>query len=203
MAHAARAHWISSFIMMAVTAFCITWIIISRKEIKPSTSKINGTLLEDLFKNLPSKAFSLFKVKNSTAEKNLLVWEKEEDVNNFSLNESKTLIKVEEQGVYLCYVHLTYSLEKDGDLSSKELVDLSWVMTINFPESTEDFVGAFDTRQLTEKEQDVQLSGFFLLHFKAGNTLFISSPSRMRINTNISKPFSSYITFVRIADWSV
>lgn len=115
---------------------------------------------------------------------------------NISLDENKNWMTVKEPGVYLVYVQLTYSLKN----SSR--VDLSMCVEFGFPEGTEEFAGAFDTRQPTEKEQDAHLSKFFLLHMKAGNRLSITARPKERIKYKDVRPFSSFITIVRYADWS-
>lgn len=128
-----------------------------------------------------------------------LAWENVWDSKNFLLDKSKTWIKVEEQGVYLVYVQLTYSLKKDGKSNS---VDLTLKVEFNYTESKEEFTGAFDTRELREKEQDAKLSTFILLHMEAGNSLSILATPKERIKYDDVRPFSSFISIIRYADLS-
>ncbi|KAI5615552.1 hypothetical protein C0J50_0233 [Silurus asotus] len=180
MAHAARAHvtWISAVIIVAVTVSCVTWLIASR-ETKPSGQVIN--------------------VSNNSATDDHLILVKEWCEKNFSLDENKMWITVEQTGVYLVYVQLTYSLKNDGKSSS---VDLSFYVDFKYPEGQEDYSGSFDTRPLSETEQDAHLSSFFLLHIKAKNSLAIKTHQKERIKYNDVQPFSSYITIIRYTDWS-
>ncbi|KAF7688659.1 uncharacterized protein si:dkey-220k22.3 [Silurus meridionalis] len=200
MAHAARAHvtWISAVIMVAVTVSCVTWIIASR-ETKPSGQVINGTAVWEILKNPSSTAHCLCKVSNNSATDDHLILVKEWCEKNFSLDENKMWITVEQTGVYLVYVQLTYSLKNDGKSSS---VDLSFYVDFRYPEGQEDYSGSFDTRPLSETEQDAHLSSFFLLHIKAKNSLAIKTHQKERIKYNDVQPFSSYITIIRYTDWS-
>lgn len=120
----------------------------------------------------------------------------EEWCNNISLDKSKMWITVQEPGVYLVYVQLTYSLRN----SSR--VDLSMRVQFRYPEDEVEFIGAFDTRQHTEEQQDALLSKFFLLQMKAGNKLSIKAHPKERIKYTDVRPFSSYITIIRYADLS-
>ncbi|TSK14481.1 hypothetical protein Baya_0464 [Bagarius yarrelli] len=115
---------------------------------------------------------------------------------NISLDESKTWMTVQEAGVYLVYVQLTYSLTNSSS------VDLSMGVEFSYAEREDEFIGAFDTRQATEKEQDAHLSKFFLLHMKAGNRLAIKAHPKERLKYDDVRPFSSYITIVQYADRS-
>ncbi|XP_034156429.1 uncharacterized protein si:dkey-220k22.3 [Pangasianodon hypophthalmus] len=198
MAHAARAHltWMSAVIMVAVTASCLTWLIVSRE--KPSARIISGTLVADMFRLPSSPEHCLFKV-NTSAEDSRLAWVKEWNTDNIFLDENKTWISVAKPGVYLVYIQLTYSLKKDGNSSS---VDLMLRVEFSYPEGKEEFSGAFDTRQLTEKEQDAHLSTFLLLQMRAGNRLSILAYPKDRMKYDDVRPFSSYIAIIRYADWS-
>lgn len=118
--------------------------------------------------------------------------------NDISLDDSKMWITVEKQGVYLAYVQLTYSLKNDSKRSN---VDLTLKVVFSYTEGTEEFTGAFDTRQFTETERDAHLSAFLLLHMKAGNRLSIQAHPNDMIKYNDIRPFSSYITIIRYADW--
>ncbi|XP_017314913.1 uncharacterized protein si:dkey-220k22.3 isoform X2 [Ictalurus punctatus] len=200
MAHTARAHvtWMSAVIMVAVTASCVTWLIVSKETI-PRVKIINGTSMANMFRVPPSTAqHCLLKVHNST-NGNHLAWEEEGCVENFSLNDDKTSITVKEPGVYLVYVQLTYSLKKDGNSSN---IHLNLTVEFTYTEDKVEFNGAFDNRQLTEKEQDAHLTAFFLLKMTAGNKLSIIAYPKNRIKYDDVRPFSSYITIVRYADLS-
>lgn len=115
---------------------------------------------------------------------------------NISLNERNIWMTVQEAGVYLVYVQLTYGLK------TSSRVDLSMILEFSYAESTDEFTGAFDTRQPTEKEQDAHLSKFFLLKMKAGNRLSIKAYPKDMIRYDDDRPFTSYVTIVRYADWS-
>lgn len=128
-----------------------------------------------------------------------LAWDRKWGSKNFTLDESKMQIKVEEQGVYLIYIQLTYSLKKDENSTS---VDLTLNVEFNYDESQEEFAGAFDTRELREKEEDAHLSTFILLPMKAGNSLSILATPKERIKYNDVRPVSSFISIIRYADLS-
>lgn len=70
-----------------------------------------------------------------------------------------------------------------------------------YPENTEEFSGAFETHQLTEKERDAHLSAFILLKMESKNELSIQAHPKQMIKYNDIRPFSSYITIIRYADW--
>lgn len=148
--------------------------------------------------NFTSESFVWNPVHNST-NGNHLAWEEEGCVENFSLNDDKTSITVKEPGVYLVYVQLTYSLKKDGNSSN---IHLNLTVEFTYTEDKVEFNGAFDNRQLTEKEQDAHLTAFFLLKMTAGNKLSIIAYPKNRIKYDDVRPFSSYITIVRYADLS-
>lgn len=128
-----------------------------------------------------------------------LAWDNKWGSKNFTLDESKMRIKVKEQGVYLIYIQLTYSLKKDEKSTS---VDLTLNVEFNYDESQEEFAGAFDTRELREKEEDAHLSTFILLPMKAGNSLSILATPKERIKYNDVRPVSSFISIIRYADLS-
>lgn len=197
MAQAARAHvtWLCAVIIVAVTVSCLTWLIVSRET---KVRILNGMSVADMFRVPASGAHCLFKVKKTDtfSEKDEhLSWEEMWSA-NISLDESKTWMTVQEAGVYLVYVQLTYSL------TNSSRVDLSIIVEFNYAEGEDEIIAAFDTRQPTEKEQDAHLSKFFLLQMKAGNRLSIIARPKDRLKYDDARPFSSYITMVRYADWS-
>ncbi|KAK3527678.1 hypothetical protein QTP86_033573 [Hemibagrus guttatus] len=155
-----------------------------------------------MFRGPAASAHSLFKVIHNNESDEHLRWEEVWSA-NISLDESKIWMTVKEAGVYLVYVQLTYSLRNSSrvDLNSYR-VDLSMRVEFSYDEGKDEFTGAFDTRQPTEKSQDAHLSKFFLLHMKAGNRLSIKASPKKRITYNDVRPFSSFITIVRYADWS-
>lgn len=116
---------------------------------------------------------------------------------NVSLDD-KTWITVEKQGVYLVYVQLTYSLKNTLKLST---VDLMLNVVIWYPDQTEELSGAFETRQISEKETDAHLSAFILLKMDSKERLSIQAHPKAMIKYNDIRPFSSYITIIRYADW--
>ncbi|XP_060719576.1 uncharacterized protein si:dkey-220k22.3 [Tachysurus vachellii] len=195
MAHAARAHvtWMSAVIIVAVTVSCVTWLIVSRET---RVIILNGTSVADMFRFPASRAYCLCKVINNTEKDEYLRWKKMW-CDNISLNESNNIwMTVQETGVYMVYVQLTYGLK------TSSRVDLSMILEFSYAEGTEEFTGAFDTRQPTENEQDAHLSKFFLLKMKAGNRLSIKAYPKDMIKYDDHHPFTSFVTIVRYADWS-
>ncbi|KAG7314705.1 hypothetical protein KOW79_022008 [Hemibagrus wyckioides] len=156
---------------------------------------LNGALVADIFRGPAARPHSLFKVIHDNKTDEYLRWEEVWNA-NISLEGNKKWMTVHESGVYLVYVQLTYSLK------NSPRVDLSMRVEFGYPEGMEEFIGAFDTRQPTDKEQDAHLSKFFLLHMKDGNRLSIKARPKERIKYNDVRPFSSFITIVRYADWS-
>ncbi|XP_062845273.1 uncharacterized protein si:dkey-220k22.3 [Trichomycterus rosablanca] len=155
-----------------------------------------GTAVVDMFRVLSSKAHVLLKVKNTT-EDGLLVWEDEWRASKILLDETETWITVKERGVYLIFIQVTYALVKDGDSTT---VDLKVIVDLNFTENRQQFAAAFDTRHLSSADQDAHLTSLFLIEMKAGEKISVSASPKKWISTE-PRPFCSFITIVRYADW--
>ncbi|XP_036436318.1 uncharacterized protein si:dkey-220k22.3 isoform X2 [Colossoma macropomum] len=202
MAHIARTHasWISALVVVAICASCVTWLCVTRFPQNPRGSIISETFAAHMlrvYRNESLKAQGIFKVDG--CQDVHLAWEEECCVSHLFLDRNKTWITVKETGIYLIYVHVTYGLKK-GNAS----VDLQLFVDFNYTGNNEmekqELAAVFDTRQLTENEQDASLSAFLLLNMKAMEKLSVRAFPKNQIKCADIRPFSSYISIIRYAD---
>lgn len=128
-----------------------------------------------------------------------LTWVEECCVKNLALDESKSYIFVEKKGIYLIYLQTTYVLKKKHNANNS--VNLDFFLDFNHTENTMELAAAFDNRQLMENEQDAHLSAFLLLNMQANEYLSVRVHPEEQLKFDDHRPFSSYITIIRFADW--
>ncbi|KAI4877410.1 hypothetical protein NFI96_011709, partial [Prochilodus magdalenae] len=185
MAHIARTQtgWISALVVVAITSSCVTWLFVQK--VRTWCSLTDTRTQSDL-------AYVLH------CQDELLAWEEECCSEHLILEQNQTLITVKEKAVYLIYLQVTYSLKKGNDS-----IDLQLFVDFNFTESSkpQELLAAFDTRKLTEQEQDARLSAFFLLNMQAMEKLSVRALPKNQTKCAENQPFSSYISIVKYADW--
>ncbi|XP_072548881.1 uncharacterized protein [Salminus brasiliensis] len=173
-----------------------------------------GTTMDRMlraYQNVSRKAYGLFKVdrneNNSVAydnksknEQDHLTWAEEFQNSNLILDPSRKWIIVEERGVYLIYLQVTYTSKIVNTLNSDTL-NLELFVDFNYTEGKQEFSAAFDTQKLTENTQEAHLSIFFLLHMNPKEKLAVRAYPVDKISNDNTRPISSYITIVRYADW--
>ncbi|XP_037389143.1 uncharacterized protein si:dkey-220k22.3 isoform X2 [Pygocentrus nattereri] len=163
----------------------------------PVISDILAARLLRVYQNASSKAQGIFKVDGF--QDNFLTWEEECCVSHIILDQNKKWITVKEKGIYLIYVHVTYGLKGNGTVELRLFVNFNY--TGNGGMARQETAADFDTRELTEKEQDASLSAFLLLNMRPMEQLSVHVSAKDLINYNDIRPFTNYISIIRYADW--
>ncbi|KAK1787902.1 hypothetical protein P4O66_016381 [Electrophorus voltai] len=142
-----------------------------------------------------SKAHYLLKVKNSSADSRL-TWNEEWKNSQFYLDSDQAWLTVKEQGFYLLYMQVTYGLKGTDLDKGVSSADLSLIVDYRYKQGEQEFAAAFDTRPLTDREQDAHLHNFLLLRMRAGEQLSVRAQPKERIKYSDIRPISSYLTMV-------
>ncbi|KAL6463760.1 hypothetical protein MHYP_G00281510 [Metynnis hypsauchen] len=197
MANIARtqASWISALVVVAISASCVTWLCVTRTSRGVITDAFAAHLLR-VYQNASNKAQGIFKVDGY--QDKLLTWEEECCVSHLILDRNKTWITVKEKGIYLIYVHVTYGLKGNGRKDLRLIVNFNYTGDKGMEQ--QEIAADFDTRELTETEQDASLSAFLLLNMSPMEQLSVRVSEENLIKRDI-RPFTNYISIIRYADW--
>ncbi|XP_035382711.1 uncharacterized protein si:dkey-220k22.3 [Electrophorus electricus] len=201
MVHTVRAHacWMSVAVTIGVIASTLTWVYVTRGYEIFGRGINNGSCIPDSL--CTSKAHYLLKVKNSSADSRL-TWNEEWENSQFYLDSDQAWLTVKEQGFYLLYMQVTYGLKGTDLDKGVSSADLSLIVDYRYKQGEQEFAAAFDTRPLTDREQDAHLHNFLLLRMRAGEQLSVRAQPKERIKYSDIRPISSYLTMVRSPDVS-
>ncbi|XP_051749281.1 uncharacterized protein si:dkey-220k22.3 [Ctenopharyngodon idella] len=199
-ARAARAHiiWTSIALVLILIASCLTYVFMSKVSGCQRINIVNVSTIESMFRHQVSREKWLLKACNHTNDR--LVWDEEwedhKSPGKSILDQNKTWLVVQENGVYLVYIQANFELKPQ-----KDTVKLNLLVDLNYGEKTEIFTAAHDTQVVNgNKPVDAKLNTFLLMYMQSTNQLSVRVYPSNLVNYN-PRPFSTFITIIKWADW--